>query len=157
MCFTKIHVITTTICVNVKVRLIYCQVETFLSQTSGFGEAVVTTCSMDTSELHRHHHNWDIKKKLSTINFRFAQNLILNLLRTWFFRFAQNFIDIREREAKEKATGSQRSGRWDWFPPPSRPVAKPNFSFSSSHFSLSGSGRWARDWVLPPYSGKHYW
>ena len=33
-------------------------------------------------------------------------------LKAWFFRFAQNFIDIREREAKEKATGSQRSGRW---------------------------------------------
>jgi len=27
------------------------------------------------------------------------------------YKFAQNFIDIREREAKEKATGSQRSGR----------------------------------------------
>jgi len=27
------------------------------------------------------------------------------------YKFAQNFIDIREREAKEKTTGSQRSGR----------------------------------------------
>merc|ERR1711874_387071 len=27
------------------------------------------------------------------------------------YKFAQNFIDIREREAKEKPTGSQRSGR----------------------------------------------
>ena len=97
----------------VKVRLIHCQVETFLSQTSGFGEAVETTCSMDTSEQHHHHHDWDFKKELSTIDFRFAQNLILNLLKAWFFRFAQNFIDIREREAKEKATGSQRSGRWE--------------------------------------------
>ena len=41
----------------VKVRLIHCQVETFLSQTSGFGEAVETTCSMDTSELPHHHHD----------------------------------------------------------------------------------------------------
>merc|ERR1719412_55598 len=27
------------------------------------------------------------------------------------YKFAQNFVDIREREAKEKPTGSQRSGR----------------------------------------------